>query len=171
MQYDGKIKVQKEEVSAYEWVSPSEIKSLLATRKFAKNAVRLYGQFESLGMFPDEWALFKLICEQSINLDPWVKKRGLKGYVEEISLEAKELEKAVHNNDAQNTKEELGDVLHDWMHACILAGKKHGFTFDDVLKEINAKMGRRKPYLKAGKKVTLLEAKAIWEKVKAEERA
>jgi NTP pyrophosphatase (non-canonical NTP hydrolase) len=110
------------------------------------------------------------LVEKSIKFDPWSRKRGLAGYVDEIIIEAEELKKAIENNDAENIKEELGDVLLDWTHACILAGEKHGFTMQEVMDASAGKINRRKPYISEGKKVSLEEAKAIWKKAKEEER-
>jgi nucleoside triphosphate diphosphatase len=110
------------------------------------------------------------LMQKSSELDPWVKERGLKGYAEELVLESKELQQGIMADDRDNIKEELGDVFHDWLHTCILAGKEHGFTFQDVIDASEAKFRRRKPYLFENRKVTLEEAKAIWKKAKEEER-
>jgi NTP pyrophosphatase (non-canonical NTP hydrolase) len=109
------------------------------------------------------------LMHRSIEFDPWVKERGLLGYAEELILESKELQEGIRNDDACNIKEELGDVFHDWLHTCLLAGKKHGFTIQDVIDASETKFRRRKPYLFEQRKVTLEEAKAIWKKAKEEE--
>ena len=59
---------------------------------------------------------------KSARLDPWVRERGFAGYVQELKKEADEVIEAIGNNDRENIREELGDVLYDWLHACALAG-------------------------------------------------
>jgi tetrapyrrole methylase family protein / MazG family protein len=107
---------------------------------------------------------------KSIMLDPWAKKRGLKGYCEEIRTEADEAVSAVSKKDYKNLEEELGDVLIDWCHACIAAEQQGLFTMNDVIKGAEQKLHRRKPYLKEGRKVSLKEAKEIWAKAKKAEK-
>jgi NTP pyrophosphatase (non-canonical NTP hydrolase) len=110
------------------------------------------------------------VMRKSIKLDPWSRKRGLLGYAEEIIIEAEELKKAIGNKDASNIKEELGDVLIDWTHACILAGEEYGFTMQDVIDASAEKIQRRKPYIAQGRKVSLEEAQDTWKRAKEEER-
>ena len=109
-------------------------------------------------------------CEKSHKLDPWVKERGLKGYCKELNDEAAEVMQAIEHNDFDNLKEELGDVLHDLIHVCVCAKKEELFDLNDVVKLAVKKFNNHKPYIKEGKPVTLEEARAIWKKVKFEEK-
>ncbi|MEK6868234.1 MAG: MazG nucleotide pyrophosphohydrolase domain-containing protein [Nanoarchaeota archaeon] len=89
-----------------------------------------------------------------------------------IELEARELIEAMKTKDYEHIKEELGDVLMDWAHACKLAEEQGLFTIKDVLDAVNEKIKRRKPYvLDAEKKeMTKEEAVRIWKEVKKKEK-
>ena len=73
---------------------------------------------------------------------------------------------------ADNLKEELGDLLLQVMfHACI-AEEEGFFTFEDVAKEISDKMVRRHPHVFAGVEYSSDEERhAAWEEIKKKEKA
>ena len=100
---------------------------------------------------------------------PWVKDRKLEGFCEEILLEAKELVNAAKKQDKENLKEELGDILLDWAHACALA-EEEGITIKEVIASARDKLKRRKPFILDGKTVTKEEATKIWFRVKEKEK-
>ncbi|MBS3164269.1 hypothetical protein J4439_02465 [Candidatus Woesearchaeota archaeon] len=104
---------------------------------------------------------------KSARLDPWVRERGFAGYVQELKKEADEVIEAIGNNDRENIREELGDVLYDWLHACALAG----IPLRDIIASAAEKLQRRKPYLRENRSVSSEEAVAIWKRVKEEEHA
>ncbi|MBN2458488.1 nucleotide pyrophosphohydrolase [Candidatus Woesearchaeota archaeon] len=110
------------------------------------------------------------IIKKSIELDPWAKERGLAGYCEEIKIEAEEVLEAVRKDDKENLKEELGDVLLDWAHACLLAEENGDFTMEDVISFVHDKINRRKPYLKENKRVSRPDARKAWLRAKEEEK-
>ena len=110
-------------------------------------------------------------CKKSVELDPWVKERKIKGYAEELKDEVEEINEAIEKNDDSNLKEELGDVLMDWCHLCMLAEKEEKFTVKDVIKSASDKLKRRKPYILDNRKVSKEEARAIWQRVKQEEKS
>ncbi len=110
------------------------------------------------------------LIRKSLKYDPWTKKRGLKGYCVELRTEADEAIEAVEKEDYDNLKEELGDVLLDWGHACMIAENENLFTTKDVIETVKAKLAWRKPYLNEGRTVTKDEAHRIWTKAKEEEK-
>jgi MazG family protein len=73
--------------------------------------------------------------------------------------------------DADNLKEELGDLLMQIvMHACI-AEEEGLFTLDDVIDGISEKMIRRHPHVFAGSKCPSRETENLkWEEIKAREK-
>ena len=115
---------------------------------------------------------FMKMISKSSDRDPWVKNKKVEGYCEEILNEAKEVIKAVLNKDNNNLKEELGDVLYDWAHACKLAEEQGIFTVKDVIHSATEKLLRRKPYLleKDNRNLTSEETVRIWMKAKEKER-
>ena len=113
---------------------------------------------------------FRILCKKSLELDPCVELKGLKGYVKEMKDETEELVTAIENNDIENIKEELGDVLLDWIHTVLIAEKEHGFTMEQIIGEVKDKLDRRKPYLGENRKVTAEEARNLWQDEKLNER-
>jgi NTP pyrophosphatase (non-canonical NTP hydrolase) len=110
------------------------------------------------------------LVESSLEYDPWTEQRGFFGYCEEIEIESKEVIDALKKKDIENLKEELGDVFIDWCHA-VISGEREGyFSAKDVVNDAIDKLNRRKPYLKEKRKVSLNEAREIWDKVKIEEK-
>jgi uncharacterized protein YabN with tetrapyrrole methylase and pyrophosphatase domain len=110
------------------------------------------------------------LCRKSLRLDPWVKERGLAGYCEEIASESQEAIEAVKKTDYENLKEELGDILLDWCHACLLAEEEGLFTTKEVIEGLQMKISRRKPYLSQGRVPSKEEASQIWKMVKQQEK-
>ncbi len=112
------------------------------------------------------------LINKSTDRDPWVRDTNIEGYCYNIELEAKELTEAMQTKDFDHVKEELGDVLMDWAHACKLAEEQGLFTFKDVLLTINEKMKRRRPYLLEAEKreISKEESVRIWKEVKKKEK-
>jgi len=115
---------------------------------------------------------FIKIIEKSVDRDPWVKEKKVEGYSAEIVKEAKEVIEAIKKKDNDNLKEELGDVLYDWAHACKLAEEQKLFSMEDVINSASEKLVRRKPYLLEKKKrlLTTEETVRIWKEAKAKEK-
>jgi NTP pyrophosphatase (non-canonical NTP hydrolase) len=111
------------------------------------------------------------LTKRSIELDPWSKKRGLDGYCEELKCEIDEVILAKNNNDYENLKEELGDVLLDWCHACNLAEIDGHFTTEEVINDVISKINRRKPFLSENRKVEFDEARTLWKDAKDKEKS
>lgn len=116
--------------------------------------------------FEDFIELIKTSCKK----DPWTKKTGLEGYCYELKKESEEVIEAIEKKDNENLKEELGDILHDWAHICMMAEEKKLFSVKDVLDEAIAKINRRKPYLKTGQNLSAEEARKIWLEEKEKEK-
>ena len=73
--------------------------------------------------------------------------------------------------DAENLKEELGDLLLQVMFHAVIAEEEGLFTFDDVAKVVSEKMIRRHPHVFSG--VTFKsdeERHAAWEEIKKAEK-
>ena len=73
--------------------------------------------------------------------------------------------------DAENLKEELGDLLLQVMFHAVLAEEEGYFTFDDVAKTVTEKMIRRHPHVFSGVTYASHEEQLIaWEAIKREEK-
>lgn len=87
--------------------------------------------------------------------------------------ETYELFDAVRGGDADELREELGDVLLQVLfHARIAEdATQHAFTIDDVADALVRKLGNRVPAVLAGESITLDEQLAQWEERKAHEKS
>lgn len=103
---------------------------------------------------------------------PWDKKQTHKSLMKYMFEESNEYNEAVLNNDAENMKEELGDVLLQVVFHAQIAKENKIFDIYDVLDTINEKMIRRHPHVFGNSKATTEEEiRKEWEKIKAEEKS
>lgn len=74
--------------------------------------------------------------------------------------------------DANNLREELGDLLLQIMFHSVMAEEEGLFTFEDVAKSISDKMVRRHPHVFEGVKyASEEELHAAWVEIKKKEKA
>ncbi|MFI3291187.1 MAG: MazG family protein [Opitutales bacterium] len=102
---------------------------------------------------------------------PWDRKQTHKSVRGHLVEECSELLDAIDNDDIENMKEEMGDILmHLLLHSQIAYEENH-FCFEDVAKEIEAKLIRRHPHV-FGEEVAKDEndVTVIWDAVKAKEK-
>jgi NTP pyrophosphatase (non-canonical NTP hydrolase) len=78
---------------------------------------------------------------------PWAKTQDIHTYIEKLVGEVQEVKEAVDNNELENLKEELGDVLWDTLTMLIICEEQHGFGIDDSIKNVIEKLKRRKPHV------------------------
>ena len=120
----------------------------------------------------DAFAELLEIIRESRKKCPWCKEQTLESYKDNISDEAAEVAKAIEQEDWDNLKEELGDVLYDTLHVIELGIEKGLFTGKEVIDTVNEKIRRRKPWVFGDEKVaTAEEAVKRWNEIKAEEKA
>lgn len=102
---------------------------------------------------------------------PVVSTYTIDSHKEELLSEAIEVKEAVQKKDWQNLKEELGDVLWDWITLCNLAEKQGLFTTQQVLEQLRSKILRRNPHVFGNKKAkTKEEAHKLWQEIKKKEK-
>ncbi|MEM2131157.1 MAG: MazG nucleotide pyrophosphohydrolase domain-containing protein [Candidatus Woesearchaeota archaeon] len=133
----------------------------------------------------DEFDDFYLLVQKSINLDPWAKNAKTIGYCKEIINEAKEAINAIEKKDIENLKEELADILYDWLHAVALAEQEYKYEnnynldkenneskikLKEVINQAKKKLLHRKPYILDNKQVSLEDSLRIWKEQKAKEK-
>ena len=117
----------------------------------------------------DTIAEFFDTLDKSNKLDPWVNKKSLEDYKKELVNEVEELAQALRNEDYENLKEEVGDLIWDVFTFASIAEIRGHFSVKDALRGVIDKIKRRKPYLADGRKVTAEEAREIWLEVKKNE--
>ena len=113
---------------------------------------------------------------RSENGCPWDRVQTHESLKPECIEEAAEVINGINNytktGDAENLKEELGDLLLQVMFQSVIAEEEGLFTFDDVAKTVSEKMVRRHPHVFAGVTYNSKEEqRAAWEEIKKQEKA
>ncbi len=101
---------------------------------------------------------------------PWDKKQTLESLRYLTIEETYELSDAILENDLEETKKELGDLIMHIVFYAKIASEKETFSINDVLEGICEKLIRRHPHVFADAKVNNEEdVKTNWEKIKLKE--
>jgi MazG family protein len=103
---------------------------------------------------------------------PWDREQTHQSLARCLIDECSELLDTIDRNDLPHMREELGDVLIQVVFHAQLAAERGDFDFDDVARDINAKLIRRHPHVFGdGKAADSAQVIEVWEKVKAGEKA
>ncbi len=102
---------------------------------------------------------------------PWDKAQTHSSLTPFAIEEAHELEEAIVNNDKENLKEELGDLLFQSVLHAEIARQNGDFDIHDVIDHLNNKMTSRHPHVFADVEVKdATEVVKNWEDIKATEK-
>ena len=106
---------------------------------------------------------------------PWDKAQTHESLKASCIEEASEVISGINilkkTGDADNLKEELGDLLLQIMFHAVMAEEEGLFTFEDVAKTISDKMVRRHPHVFGDMKfATEEELHAAWAEIKRKEK-
>ncbi len=101
---------------------------------------------------------------------PWDREQTHKSIRHNLIEEAYETVEAIDNDDFEDLKKELGDLLlHVVMHS-VMAEEENKFTLDDVINGIKEKLIYRHPHVFGDVKVKdAKEVKNNWERLKQSE--
>jgi MazG family protein len=101
---------------------------------------------------------------------PWDKKQTIETLRPLTIEETYELTDAITNNDWNEIKEELGDILLHIIFYAKIATEQQKFTLEEVLEGISEKLIRRHPHIYGSVKVNNDEdVKKNWEQIKMQE--
>ncbi len=101
----------------------------------------------------------------------WDKKQTHKTLIPYLREESAEFIAAIKNNNLENMKEELGDILLQVMFHSKIASKENRFTVEDVIDTLIKKLKRRHPHVFGNVKVkSTRQIKANWDRIKALEK-
>ncbi len=102
---------------------------------------------------------------------PWQNAQTHESLVPYLLEESYEFINSIEQNDSENMKEELGDILLQVMlHAEIKKENKY-FGINDIIHQLNNKIKSRHPYVfTKRKKISIKEAKKVWQDIKAKEK-
>ena len=78
---------------------------------------------------------------------PWDREQTHKSIRGHLVEECAELLEAIDNNNTEEMREELGDVLMHILLHCQIANEENRFDFDDVANELADKLVRRHPHV------------------------
>ena len=102
---------------------------------------------------------------------PWDKKQTHQSLIKNLREESEELVAAIEKNDAENMKEELGDVLLQVLLHAQIAKEEGLFTIDDVIQGLYDKLHYRHPHVFGDVKAKSPdEALAVWKEMKKKSR-
>ena len=106
---------------------------------------------------------------------PWDRVQTHESLKPEVIEEAAEVVCGINilkeTGNAENLKEELGDLLLQVVFHAVMAQEEGLFTLDDVMKGICEKMERRHPHVFAGVEFASDEERhAAWEAIKKAEK-
>ncbi len=113
---------------------------------------------------------------RSENGCPWDRAQTHTSLKPEVIEEAAEVVCGINildkTGDAENLKEELGDLLLQVMFHSVMAEEEGLFTFEDVCQVVSDKMVRRHPHVFSGVTYESKEEQhAAWEEIKKAEKA
>ena len=114
----------------------------------------------------------KLRSEDGCSWDKAQTHESLKpGCIEEAAEVLGGINILKETGDADNLKEELGDLLLQIMFHAVMAEEEGLFTFEDVAKTVSDKMVRRHPHVFGDMKfATDEELHAAWAEIKRKEK-
>lgn len=102
---------------------------------------------------------------------PWDREQTHASLVRCLIDEVSELIDTIDRHDYPHMREELGDVLIQIVFHAQIAAEQGCFDFDDVARDINAKLVRRHPHVFGSMQLDTSEQVITeWEKIKATEK-
>ena len=94
---------------------------------------------------------------------PSDKIRDYNDIISNLKKETIEIEEALKNNDFENVKEEIGDVLFNIIFFSRILKEEKNIELDDILKKVNNKIVFRHPYVfEKHEKLSIEEAHKVW---------
>lgn len=113
--------------------------------------------------------LFEIVKKLRIEC-PWDKKQTFQSLKAQTIEEVYEIVEAIDNNDFEEVKKELGDLLLHVSFYGIMGEEQNLFTINEVINSICEKLIRRHPHVFGNKKLdTDGEVKQNWELTKLQE--
>jgi MazG family protein len=101
---------------------------------------------------------------------PWDKRQTHKTLMQYLIEETYEVVESIEQNEDDNLKEELGDLLIQIIFHCLIAEEREKFNINDVITTISEKLIRRHPHVFDNLSVSgEEEVLHNWEKIKLNE--
>ena len=101
---------------------------------------------------------------------PWDKKQTIQSLRHLTIEEVYELSESIQNQNYDEIKKELGDLLLHVVFYSKIASEKNEFNFEDVIEDICVKLVNRHPHIYSNLSVNSVDdVKSNWEKIKLKE--
>ena len=101
----------------------------------------------------------------------WDRQQSHISLLPYLNEETREVAEAVENEDHENLREELGDLLYQVVFHSQIAAETGKFDIYDVIEGIRDKLIRRHPHVFSDTRVSSVEdIKKNWEKIKEDEK-
>ena len=101
---------------------------------------------------------------------PWDKKQTLQSLQKYTIEEMYELVDAINENNLQDIKEELGDILFHTIFYAKIGSETNDFTITDVIADVQEKLIRRHPHVFGEQQdISVEQVKRNWEAIKLKE--
>ncbi|MFH1589507.1 MAG: MazG nucleotide pyrophosphohydrolase domain-containing protein [archaeon] len=100
----------------------------------------------------------------------WMKQMSVRDRIQELKKETEELIEAFDNNDVENVKEELGDVLWDALSLMVMAERDEIIKGNKAIRENIQKIKDRMPWLAEDRHVSVEEELRVWNEIKKEQK-
>ena len=128
-------------------------------------------QNESLKNFAELISNINLLKNEKYGC-PWQNMQTHETLIPYLIEESHEFIDSIKNNDIENMREELGDILLQIMLHSEIEREKNLFSITDVINSLNHKIKSRHPYIfKKRKKVSIEEAEKIWKEMKIKNKS
>jgi len=102
---------------------------------------------------------------------PWDREQTIESMLKYVEEEVEEVKQAVENEDDENLREELGDVLFQLVMIAQIASEKGSFKMEDVIEDIYTKIVSRHTWVFGEDTAsTPEEAMKIWKENKEKEK-
>ena len=101
---------------------------------------------------------------------PWDRVQTHKSLIPYVIEEAYEVTDAIRNQNPEELKDELGDLLLQVILHAQIASEQNNFNLNDVIEAIKNKLIRRHPHVfRKEKAQSIKEVQEIWDSIKAKE--
>jgi len=113
--------------------------------------------------------MYKLldILERTINRCPWGAKQTAEDALKELVSEIEEFKAELSMKNRLKASFEVGDIVYDALLLSWLFARDNNINPEDILKKVNDKISKRKPWLFSERKISLEEAEKLWEYYKS----
>lgn len=100
----------------------------------------------------------------------WCREQTVESFCKYLLEEVHEVQEAIQQNDADEFKEELGDLLWNVVFMTRLAEKRGLFTMKEMLEATHQKIARRHPHVFEEKTENIDRIWELYHAVKAQEK-